>query len=303
MYVMNHNRLGYMGDQNPLRIGNDYRPERYIALPSRKQGRIAEKTAKAFDASRPVYHHESGNFGDVCSLNCYLNWVPRQERGDWLEPWENNGTMPVFFVEWGLPHVASWSSWRGPEFIWASKVPQCLWVNEYNAAILGEEAYRFEKAKGALYDLQAEKASGNRRVFFSDLGANNRLTWIEDVRRVRAWFASEDFPNLRARGISGLLPWDQAQLWNWLSRGEADRDNPARFENLKRPALVPDRIESHGEAINNPVCKVRLNVAGETVQKNFQEFLCRIAGAKSAISRKGVTISIPEKPFGKVCNC
>ena len=287
MYVMNHNRLGYMGDQNPLRIGNDYRPERYIALPVRKQGRIAEKTAKAFDASRPVYHHESGNFGDVCSLNCYLNWVPRQERGDWLEPWENNGTMPVFFVEWGLPHVASWSSWRGPEFIWNSKVLQCLWVNEYNAAILGEEAYRFEEAKRSLYDLQAAKTSGNRPAFFYDLGANGNLTWIEDVRRVRAWFASKDFPNLRARGISGLLPWDQAQLWNWFSRGEADRDNPVRFENLKRPGLVPDRIESRGEAINNPVAKFRLNVAGETVRKNFQEFLCRIAGRVGDFTENG----------------
>ena len=287
MYVMNHNRIGYMGDQNPLRIGNDYRPDRYVALSARKQAAIADKIAKTFDASRPVYHHESGNFGDVCSLNCYLNWVPRQERGDWLEVWEKNGTMPVFFVEWGMPHVASWSSWRGPEFIWNSKVLQCLWVNEYNAAIFGEEAYRLDGAKRSLYDLQTAKTSGNRPAFFYDLGANGNLTWIEDVRRVRAWFASTDFPNLRARGISGLLPWDQAQLWNWLARGKADRDNPARFGNLKRPGLVPDRIESRGEAINNPVAKFCLNVAGETVRKNFQDFLCRIAGRNGDFTENG----------------
>lgn len=287
MFVMNHNALGYTGDQNPLRIGNGYRPERYADLPLRAQGEHAEKIAKELDSTRPVYHHESGNLGDVCTLNCYLNWAPRQERSDWLEPWEKSGTMPVFFVEWGLPHVASWSSYRGPSFIWNSSVLQCLWVDEYNAAILGENAYRNEPAKRELAALQEKNILGNRNTFFNDLGANDRLTWIDDVRHVRAGFAKRTIPDLRARGISGLLPWDQFQLWNWVGPGRGDTPNPDAFRDLKKPGVVPDVLESRGEAINNNVADFRLNAAGLTIRDGFQEFLCRIAGKTGDFTEAG----------------
>ena len=298
MYVMNHNALGYMGDQNPLRIGNGYLPDAYASLPLRAQGKTAEKIARTLDPSRPIYHHESGNLGDVCTLNCYLNWSPRQERSDWLEPWEKSGTLPVFFVEWGLPHVASWSSYRGPAFIWNSKVVQCLWINEYNAAILGEEAYRNEPAKQDLYELQARSVVGNRSVFFNDLGANGMLSWIEDVRRVRAYFAERNFPDLRARGISGILPWDQFQLWSWRGAGRGDSTNPRALQDLKKPGIVPDLLESRGEAINNDIADFRLNSSGEAVRAGFQEFLCRIAGRIGDFSENGHNFQ-PGEPVRK----
>jgi len=90
--------------------------------------------AKELDPTRPVYHHQSGNLGDLYTVNIYLNWAPRQERSDWLEHWAGQGVKPMFFVEWGLPHVSSWSSYRGPEFIWRSSAFQQIWDSEYAAA-------------------------------------------------------------------------------------------------------------------------------------------------------------------------
>lgn len=290
MLVMNHNATGYMGDQNPQRLGTSYRPEQVLppgTMQKRAQAELAEKIAKSLDPSRPVYHHESGNLGDVFTLNCYLNWAPRQERGDWLENWAQKGVMPVFLVEWGLPHVASWSSFRGPAFIWSNEGLQCLWVNEFNAAILGEEAYRGEPAKERLYDHQEKLIKGNRRTFFHALGGNGIMNRVEDVNRVRAYYAERTFRNLRAAGISGLLPWDQFLCWDWISNCGGDRDNPDRFRELKQPGVVPDRLTARGEHINNPFAEFRLNTTGRAVHAGFTEFLGWIGGKPGETSEEG----------------
>ncbi len=290
MNVMNHNATGYMGDQNPQRIGTAYRPEQgraVGALRNRAQAEMAEKIAKGIDSSRPLYHHQSGNLGDVFTLNIYLNWSPRQERGDWLENWSKEGVMPVMFVEWGLPHVASWSSFRGPAFIWRSAGVQCLWVNEFNAAILGEDAYRNEPAKERLYAHQEKLIKGNRETYFSALGGNSILNQVEDVNRVRAYYAARTFRNLRWWGISGLLPWDQFLCWSWVSNGEGSHDNPDAFRDLKRPGIVLDRILARGEYINNPIAEFLLNTTGKSVHAGFTELLGWIGGAAGEITEEG----------------
>jgi len=290
MNVMNHNATGYMGDQNPQRLGTAYRPEQALppgTLTRRVQAELAEKIARSIDPSRPIYHHESGNLGDVFTLNCYLNWAPRQERGDWLENWSKDGAMPVFFVEWGLPHVASWSSFRGPAFIWRNAGLQCLWVNEFDAAILGEDAYRDEPAKEKLYAHQEKLIKGNRETFFSALGGNSILNKVEDVNRVRAFYAARTFRNLRSWGISGILPWDQFLCWDWVSNGAGSHDNPDRFKNLKRPGIVPDSILARGESINNPVAKFELSTTGKAVHAGFTPFLGWIGGKPGETTESG----------------
>ena len=278
MYVMNHNAMGYHGDQNPLKIGNDYKPEKYVKkMGNRPQAMIAEKIAKSIDTTRPVYHHESGNLGDVFSINCYLNWAPRQERSDWLENWEKTGTMPVIMVEWGMPHVASWSSWRGPAFIWRYAGLQCLWVDEFNASILGEDAYRSDDAKVFLSRHQEKLMKGNKETFFSQLGGNSHLNRVEDVHRVRNYMVSRNFRHMRARGISGLLPWDQFVAWSWVS-GEPSQLNPDRFKNLKQPGIVLDNLWQGGEPIVNPYATFKLTTTGEAMKPNLQPEIGFVAG-------------------------
>ena len=290
MYAMNHNATGYAGDQNPARLGTGYKPEDVVfasAFDLRRNADIAARIARELDPSRPVYHHESGNLGDLFTLNCYLNWAPRQERSDWLECWEHSGRMPVFFVEWGLPHVASWSSYRGPAFIWRSAARQCLWVNEFNAAILGEKAYRADPAKKFLYDRQESMLKGNRPVFFSRLGANTFLNDIRDVHEVRNYFISKNFRDMRARGISGLLPWDQFLCWKQTGPGDRPRHNPRRFERLKQPGVVPDLFYSAGEAILNPLARFRETPTGAGIRSNFQDELGWIGGQVDEFTELG----------------
>ena len=143
LYAATHNAAGYFADQSPLKLDGIYSPDGDAPNKERRQALLAGELIGGLDPTRPVYHHESGNLGDVMTLNCYLNWVPAQERSDWLEHWEKEGVKPLMLVEWGLPHTPSWSSFRGPAFIYSgdAKVVQCIWLNEYNAALFGERTY------------------------------------------------------------------------------------------------------------------------------------------------------------------
>ena len=248
MYAMNHNSCGYFGDQNPLKIDGKYRPEKdedsQFPQPGnrRNQATHAEMIVKSIDPTRLVYHHESGNLGDLHSVNIYLNWAPLQERSDWMKHWAANGVKPVFFVEWGLPHISSWSSYRGPEFIWRTKAFQNLWATEYAAAELGEEAYRQASAYGGDAIIHEQKLWETNQPFaWSEL--NRPLTKYPFYHQVMAKYATDNWRSHRAFGVSAMLPWDQGALWK-----TPKNVNPKTHLNdlsvLKQPGLFPDRMNA-----------------------------------------------------------
>ncbi len=248
MYAMNHNSCGYYGDQNPLKIDGKYRPEKdedsEFPLPGnrRNQASHAEKIVKSLDPTRLVYHHESGNLGDLHSVNIYLNWSPLQERSDWMKHWASNGVKPVFFVEWGLPHISSWSSYRGPEFIWRTKAFQSLWGTEYAAAELGEEAYRQASIFGDDAIVHEEKLWATKQPFaWSEL--NKPLSKYPFYHQIMAKYATDNWRSHRAFGVSAMLPWDQGALWK-----TPKNVNPKAHLNdlsiLKQPGLFPDRMKA-----------------------------------------------------------
>ena len=120
LYAMNHNATGYEGDQNPLAIDGKQMPKVWNDATRRKALEVAGRI-KQMDPSRVIYNHSSGDLGECYTLNIYLNWSPIQERSDWLEHWNKEGRKPVIFVEWGMPHVSSFSNYRGPQFIWTKE--------------------------------------------------------------------------------------------------------------------------------------------------------------------------------------
>lgn len=248
MYAMNHNSCGYYGDQNPLKIDGKYRPEKdedsEFPLPGnrRNQAAHAELIVKSIDPTRLVYHHESGNLGDLHSVNIYLNWAPLQERSDWMKHWAVNGVKPVFFVEWGLPHISSWSSYRGPAFIWRTKAFQSLWATEYAAAELGEDAYRQAAAFGGEAIVHEQKLWETKEPFaWSEL--NKPLSKYPFYHQIMAKYATDNWRSHRTFGVSAMLPWDQGALWK-----PQKNVNPKAHLNdlsvLKQPGLFPDRMKA-----------------------------------------------------------
>ena len=294
MYAMSHNATGYKGDQNPLRIDGVFRPDD-PALGggpnrNRAQARLAAKIARDLDPTRPVYHHQSGNLGDLYTINIYLNWAPKQERSDWLEHWATEGTKPLFFVEWGLPHVSSWSSYRGPNFIWRSEEYQSIWDAEYNAAYLGDAAYEPTPQRIRSREWEEELWGRGRPFHWGQLIRYFRDDEQHHVR-MKALFADDNWRCLRTWGVSAMLPWDQGNLWRRSAdyRAQpADVPDETALHGLARPGIVPDRLlpsESHLYALGKG--GVEPTVLGRSFLRWNLPLCAYIGGASGAFTDKG----------------
>ncbi len=243
LYTMNHNATGYKGDQNPQCIDGVFspdNPEKGQGNKQRVQALQAANLVKQLDPSRPVYHHQSGNLGDMYTINTYLNWSPRQERSDWLEHWQEKGVKPLFFVEWGLPHVASWSSYRGPNFIWRTPALQQVWDAEFAAAYKGAAAYQPDPKATALLLRQQELYQKGEPFAWGSILGNLRGREF-NYYDIQSWFAADNWRSHRARGISSMLPWDQEGQWKLCGGyNEPARPEPDALKNLEQPGIVPD---------------------------------------------------------------
>lgn len=211
LWATSHNATGFVGDQNPQRIDGvwDLPPDGPDScFRNRRMARIAERIIREEDPTRPVYHHESGNLGAFHTANCYLNWAPIQERSEWLGHWAEKGVKPVFLVEYGLPHIASWSSFRGPEFIWSCPAFQSAWLAEYAAAFLGDAAYRTDEPYLRLLSYEEALWKSGRPFRFGDLVGHIESCSFFNYG-IKALYVRENWRAMRAWGASALLGWDQ----------------------------------------------------------------------------------------------
>jgi hypothetical protein len=107
---------------------------------------LAEKgldVIKSLDATRPVFIHNGGPTGDIYTVNNYLNFIPLQEREEWLSNYAQKGDMPLMYVEFGTP--VSLSLMRARNGFPSAPVSE-MFLSEYMASYLGDEAYRMEPA-------------------------------------------------------------------------------------------------------------------------------------------------------------
>ena len=290
-YTMNHNSTGYYGDQNPLKIDGKYDPAEAGALASwntnnRRQAKIAVQIAERLDPSRVVYNHQSGNLGSMHTVNIYLNWAPPQERSDWLEHWATEGVKPVFFVEWGLPHISSWSSYRGPDFIWTTPALQQVWDSEFAAPYVGQSAYEMTSVKVKSMAHEEELWASGQPFAWSNL--NRYLSQQADnYREIQALFASDNWRSHRTWGISAMLPWDQAGLWEWARQLET-QENRAAYDNLKRPGIVPDVLPPGSQLIYRRIAgEFEPTVLGEAFLRWNQPLIGYIGGGPARVTEKG----------------
>ncbi len=287
LYAMTHNATGYKGDQNPLWMDGLYTPDDEWARTNpgksknRQQALLAAKTANEFDATRPVYHHQSGNLGELYTVNIYLNWAPLQERSDWMEHWGTRGVKPMFFVEWGLPHVSSWSSFRGPQFIWRFPAPQQIWDSEFAAAYLGQPAYQMTPTKVKSMAWEEELWAGGKPMYWSQLIRYFR-SQDENYTQIQALFAADNWRSHRAWGISAMLPWDQENLWRIPAGAEPPLPVKQPYQSLQSPGIFPDQIfpVKSQWLYSRDVSKVKSSALGETFLRWNLPLCAYIAGGE-----------------------
>ncbi|MBC7287427.1 MAG: hypothetical protein H5T86_05150, partial [Armatimonadetes bacterium] len=277
MYAMSHNSLGHEGDQNPRVLDASF-PEFDERLPSyllrfRRVARWAEDYVSRLDPTRIVYHHQCGNFGPWYTINCYLNWVPIQNRMDWLSQYYHAGRKPLFLVEFGMPHHASFQRHRGAPFIWRNEVhaePLCI---EWAARLFGDQAYELREENVELYDVMARvyERKGPKFYFWEVFSRPPDHGYMDVIGE----YSRYTWPAFRTWELAAVGPWD----WNDCGRVEAHRvELKTNWADLQRPGFHPAYVDVRSWYDQPPSETVEWTAYGQALLRYNQDLLAYIAG-------------------------
>ena len=161
---------------------------------------------KAADATRPVFIHNGGSVGDIYTINNYLNFIPLQEREEWLSTYTQKGDMPLMYVEFGTP--VSLSLMRGKNGFTKAMVSE-MFLSEYSAIYLGNEAYKIESPE---YRKRFADLFQKEQTYAWSLGMKERdyaPSWL----KLQDLFITNTWRSWRTMGITGgMVPWDRGYV-------------------------------------------------------------------------------------------
>jgi len=265
MYSMSHNMTGYSQDMNPDLIDGIYNP--YPDPRGKSQTRSdrnarwsqrAEAIVKGIDPSRVIYHHSSGNNGQMHTSNFYLNFVPVQERSDWFEHWATEGVKPVFLCEYGIPIRMTWTLHRGwyeGKRYWTNgKLTYQFCTAEWGSQFLGDRSYKLTEPEKEDLRWEAKKWRAGDTWYRWDypfrLGSAPALG-VPNIEDVQTMYISANWPAFRTWGISAFSIWSYGNLWKLRDGVDRSRkDFPVDWDNLQRPGFSLDFIERRYERID-----------------------------------------------------
>lgn len=259
MYALNHNMMGYAQDMNPDLM--DGRHDNLGRLGEREDGnaRLAKRTediVRRLDGTRVIYHHSSGNCGQLYTSNCYLNFVPIQERSEWLETWATQGVKPVFFCEYGVPLGMSWTMhrgwYKGERSFTNGRIQHEFCCAEWGAQFRGDAAFDLtdKERENLRFEARKWREGGTWyrwdypfEMHESDFDAPNML-------EVQAMYIRDNWPAFRTWGLSAFNLWSHRQLWH---KRPGFTPQPVTFpvdwDNLQRPGFSPDFLETQYEGL------------------------------------------------------
>jgi len=223
MYTTSHNATGYAQDQDPDRIDGIYNPypdpenPQVRSDPRGRQALRAEAVVKRFDASKPIYQHSSGNMSAMYTLNCYLNFVPIQERSDWFEHWAVRGVKPLMLVEYGEPYLMTWTNQRGMR----ANHPVEWYPVEWGAQFRGDAAYDLPEAEKK--DLRPRDS--------------------ENMAGIQAAYIARNWPAFRTWGVSAFNKWEIYLGWNPRPEAKAPALS-VRWDDLQKPGFSADFVHA-----------------------------------------------------------
>ena len=265
MYSMNHNYTGYTHDMDPQRIDGIYNPFPDASgrsdLRSDNAARLArrgEAIVRALDPSRVVYHHSSGNNGEMHTINCYLNFVPVQERSDWFEHWATEGVKPVFLCEYGVPIRMTWTMHRGyfeGQRSWTNgRIKHQFCTAEWGSQFLGDRSYDLTEPEREDLRYEARQWRADARWYRWDYPfelINTPALGMPNIEDVEAMYITQNWPAFRTWGVSAMNIWAYDSMWQPRDDVERGRvDLAVDWENLQRPGFSPDYLENRYERID-----------------------------------------------------
>lgn len=151
MWGTSGNMFAHNQDQNPRLIGMKGwadKDRNWLHRVKPQVGFDCIALIKRYDPTRPAFTHNGDYIGDVYTTNCYLNFLPLQEREEWLSAWMRHGEQPFWAIEFGTPLNCSYMRGRryggwGRHDLGAAITSEPL-LSEFCAIYLGKHAYELE---------------------------------------------------------------------------------------------------------------------------------------------------------------
>jgi len=255
MYTMNHNALGYGGGSNPDLIDGLHNERGEIGprvYAGAQRGLLVQSIVEGFDPTRVVYHHSSGNLGNMHTNNLYLNFTPIQEVSDWFEHWATEGVKPLLLCEYSTPYDLDWTTYRGwfegERYFGSHPIPWEFCVAEWNAQFLGDAAFDLiERDKRNLRweanNFRTRDAWYRWDYPYAIVGESSRRN--PQKNQVRSMYLTDTVRAFRTWGVSCFNEFSYNSFW-WLRDGvdQGREDFPVDWDAIQKPGFSPDYIES-----------------------------------------------------------
>jgi beta-galactosidase len=303
MYSMNHNMLGYAHDMNPDLIDGFHNNmgEREPRIDSKTRiARRTEDIVKQFDRTRLIYHHSSGNFGQIYTSNFYLNFVPIQERSDWFEHWASEGIKPLFLCEYGAPLAMSWTLHRGWEngkwyqgkkYYTNGKLQYQFCTAEWGSQFLGDTSYKLTEQEKSNIRFEARQWRKGISWYRWDypFKVHEAPVGISNIIDVMAMYITDNWRAYRTWGVSAFNIWCHGDLWKLKENIDRKKTSFAvDWNNLQKPGFSPDFIDRQFERMDTAydLSDWIITNAGRALLRNNQPRLAYIGGKPARFTSK-----------------
>ncbi len=253
------------------------------------RGLKAQAIVERLDPTRVVYHHSSGNLGNMHTNNLYLDFVPVQERSDWFEHWASEGVKPLMFCEYGVPWDINWTMYRGwykGVRAWGSA--RARWefcMGEWNSQFLGDRAFQLNERDKTNLRWETKQWQAGRDWFKWNYPFNpsSPYSWgHKEQDEVWAMYIADNWRAFRTWGISARNAWGYSVFWELRGGVKRQRrDIKIDWDNLQRPGISPDYLQPANDAEINTAFQRDDWIptkAGEALLRNNRPLLAYIAG-------------------------
>ncbi len=294
MYSQNHNSMAYADDENPERVP--------LVLDCILPSHLGERVRQAYDRDWirqqfdkvKVHYNHSGSSREAYTMNCYLNWVPMQERSEWWQRWAEYGARPLYLVEHGEPYEASFLNLRGPWSRVRSKDLFQYQYTEWGAAVRGDAAFDLHDFEKVCLRWEADRFRRKDPFGMGEYPMREGLHMnVPNFRGVQAEFIRHTWPYIRTLGLSGFNIWRELYLCLLCEGASAARTElEVDWDNLQRPGFSPDFYEplpgdSMPYSIGTKIEDWEPNVRGVAFRRWNQPLLAYIAGGTSRFTARG----------------
>ena len=210
MWGTSGNLSNHQSDQNPRYLGQK---AKLLAVDPLPPGLVeALAMIKAADPTRPVFAHAGNRAGDIFTANHYLNFIPLQEREEWLSNYVKTGDVPYIAIEFGTPLNCSWMRGRAGYGPTISSEP---WATEFTSIYGGSGAFINEPRDYR----RALRFSMNSADTWGGPGWERILNAPEPVQDMQSLFIRNTWRSWRTAGLTGgMVPWN-AFSQCWIQKG------------------------------------------------------------------------------------